>query len=84
MDQTPDDLRSLTYTTEPLVGDVEVTGAGEVLLQAALTVGDDANLVAKLCDVDSVGLSSLITTGLLNASHHRGSAHPEALRADQV
>lgn len=84
MDQTPDDLRSLTYTTEPLVGDVEVTGAGEVMLQAALTVGNDANLVAKLCDVDSAGLSTLITTGLLKASHHRGSAQPEALGTDQV
>lgn len=84
MDQTLDDLRSLTYTTEPFTEDVEVTGAGEVMLRAALTTSDDANLVAKLCDVDSDGLSTLITTGLLKASHHRGSEQPDALRNDEV
>lgn len=46
--------------------------------------GDDANLVAKLCDVDSGGVSTLITTGLLKASHRRGSAQPEAPQTDEV
>jgi hypothetical protein len=60
LDTSDDDWR---YSPTSTVGDVEVTGAGEVMLQVALTVGDDANLVVKLCDVDSAGLSTLITTG---------------------
>lgn len=84
MDQTNDDLHSLTYTTEPLNEDLEVAGAGEVRLWAALTSGDEANLVAKLCDVESGCKSVLITTGLLKASHRNGSARPEPLRKGQV
>jgi uncharacterized protein len=84
MDQTPDDLRSLTYTTEPLAEDVEVTGAGEVTLHTALVAGGDAHLVAKLCDVDSAGVSTLITTGLLKASHRRTSSEPDMLRMGEV
>jgi uncharacterized protein len=84
MDQTSDDLRSLTYITEPLEDDMEVTGAAQVRLYASLTSGDEANLVAKLCDVEPAGKSVLITTGLLRASHRNGSAHPEPLRQGEV
>jgi uncharacterized protein len=84
MDQTSDDLRSLTYTTPALDTDLEVTGAAEVRLYAALTSGDDANLVAKLCDVEPDGKSVLITTGLLKASHCSGSAQPQQLRRGEV
>jgi hypothetical protein len=84
MDQTPDDVRSLTYTTEPLADDVEVAGAGEVVLYAALLDGDDAHLVAKLCDVDPEGRSTLITTGWLKASHREGSDKPVRLKSGEV
>jgi hypothetical protein len=84
MDQVSDDLRSLTYTSEPVDHDMEVSGAAELRLHAALVSEDDANLVAKLCDVDSAGRSALITTGLLKASHRNGSAHPEPLRNGEV
>lgn len=83
-DQTSDDLRSLSYTTEPLDDDFEVTGAAEVTLYAALTSGDEANLVAKLCDVEPAGKSVLITTGLLKTSHRKGSAHPQQLQHGEV
>jgi len=84
MDQTSDDLRSLTYTTQPLDDDVEVTEAAEARIYAALMSGDEANLVAKLCDVEPGGRSILVTTGLLKASHRNGSAHPEELRNGAV
>ncbi len=84
MDQTSDDLRSLTFTSEPLKEDLEVTGAGEAKIYAAVTSGDEAHLVAKLCDIEPAGKSTLITTGLLKASHHNGSSHPEELRSGHV
>ena len=77
IDQGPDDLRSLTYTSEPLSEALEISGAPEALLCAALESGDDANWVVKLCDVAPDGSSALITTGWLRAQHHRG--HREAL-----
>ena len=84
MDQTNDDLRSLTYTTKPLDQDLELAGAGEVRLCAVLTSGNEVNLVAKLCDVESQGKSVLITTGLLKASHLNGSDRPERLRNGHI
>ena len=83
-DQTPDDVRSLTYTTEPLAQDTEITGAGEALLHAALVNGDDANIVTKLCDVDPAGISTLITTGWLKASHCAGDDRPQTLKPGEV
>jgi len=72
IDQGPDDLRSLTYTSEPLAEAIEISGAPEVRLEAALEDGDDANLVVKLCDVAPDGSSALITTGWLRARHRDG------------
>lgn len=76
LDQGEDDLRSLTFTGEPLDADTEISGAPEAIVHAVLVSGSDANLVAKLCDVDPNGGSSLITTGWLKASHRESSAHP--------
>ncbi len=76
LDQGPDDLRSLTYTSEPLPETIEISGAPEATLRVSVDEGDDANLVVKLCAVAPDGRSSLITTGWLKASH-RGS-HAEA------
>jgi putative CocE/NonD family hydrolase len=84
VDQTADDVRSLTYTTEPLANDIEITGAGEALFYAALVDGGDANIVAKLCDVDSGGVSTLITTGWLKASLRAGLDKPQTLKAGEV
>jgi putative CocE/NonD family hydrolase len=73
VDQGPDDLRSLTYTSMPLERDMELTGTGTATIYAALLAGTDGMIAAKLCDVDPSGASSLITTGLLLASHRLGS-----------
>ena len=79
-DQTDDDLKSLAFTTEPLTEDIEISGAPEAVIHAAITEGDDANLVAKLCDVDPDGGSALITTGWLKASHRSSLARREKLQ----
>jgi hypothetical protein len=79
-DQSEDDLKSLAFTTEPLSDDIEISGAAQAVLHAALTEGEDANLVAKLCDVDPDGGSALITTGWLKASHRTSKAKREKLK----
>jgi putative CocE/NonD family hydrolase len=79
-DQTDDDLKSLAFTTEPLTEDIEISGAPEAVIHAAIVEGDDANLVAKLCDVDPDGGSALITTGWLKASHRSSLARREKLK----
>jgi len=79
-DQSEDDLKSLAFTSEPLSEDIEITGAPEAVIHAAIIAGDDANLVAKLCNVDPDGGSALITTGWLMASHRASHARREKLR----
>ena len=78
LDQGPDDILSLTYTSEPLAEALEIRGSPEVLVYAAIKGGEDVNIVAKLCDVDESGRSSLITTGWLRGSHH--ASHEKADR----
>lgn len=84
LDQGPDDLQSLTYTTEPLAEDVEVTGAPEATLCVALESGDDVNLVAKLTDVGPDGSSTLITLGSIKGSTYFSDEHPAPLESGKV
>ena len=69
LEQAEDDLRSLTYTSEPLAEDIEVTGTPEAVLHVALEEGDELQLVAKLNVVSPEGRSTMICTGWLNAAH---------------
>jgi putative CocE/NonD family hydrolase len=75
-DQGPDDLRSITFTGEPLSSDHEVTGSGDATLFVVLDEGEDLHLVVKLCDVAPDGHSTLVTTGWLNASHRLTPGKP--------
>jgi putative CocE/NonD family hydrolase len=83
-DQTEDDMKSLAFTSEPLAEDLEISGAPEAVIHAAIVTGDDANIVAKLCDVDPDGGSALITTGWLKASHRSSLARREKLRNNEA
>ena len=79
LDQGPDDLRSLVFTTEPLTGPLVIAGTSEAVLHLAIEDAADANLVVKLCDVAPNGASTLITTGWLRASHRTSHEEPEQL-----
>ena len=63
LDQGQDDVRSITFTGDPLPEPLEITGSPEATVYVALDEGADANLVVKLCDVAPDGHSALITTG---------------------
>src|SRR5262249_13126818 len=78
LDQNPDDLRSINFTSEPLEAQLEITGRPEATLHVALDEGEDVNLVAKLCDVAPDGASALITSGWLKASHRLSHEEPSA------
>jgi hypothetical protein len=69
MEQTPDDLRSLAFTGEPIPSDLEITGSPQATLYLAVDTADEAHIVVKLCDVAPDGRSSLITTGWARAGH---------------
>lgn len=79
LDQNSDEVRSLTYTSEPLPQAPEITGSPRAHLYIALEDGDDANLVVKLSEVAPNGRSALITTGWLKASHQSSHAQPTPL-----
>jgi putative CocE/NonD family hydrolase len=79
LDQGPDDLRSLTFTTEPLPEASEITGSPEARLRLVLDGGDDVSVVVKLCEVAPDGRSSLVTTGWLRGSHRNSHDPPEAI-----
>jgi putative CocE/NonD family hydrolase len=81
-DQRAEDGRSLTFTTSPLEGPMEILGFPEV----TLTVSADrplALLVARLCDVAPTGASTLVTRGLLNLTHRESHERPTPLQQGQ-
>jgi putative CocE/NonD family hydrolase len=77
-DQRPDEERSLTYTWEPLEGEIEILGHPTLRVRVTSSV-PVAYLSAKVCDVFPDGSSSLVVRGLLNLTHRSGSADPVAL-----
>jgi putative CocE/NonD family hydrolase len=84
LDQTADDLQSLSYTSEPLDEDTEISGAPDARIFCELKSGDDVNLVVKLSDVDPSGASSLITTGWLRGTCRNSTARAEPLPHDEA
>ncbi len=64
LDQGPDDLRSLTYTTEPWPDPLEIAGSPRAVLRIDRLDGEEPfDLVARLVDVGPDGRAELITTG---------------------
>jgi putative CocE/NonD family hydrolase len=75
--------RMLTYTTEPLQGEVEVVGSIGVNL-ATSTDARDVDWVAKLTEVFPNGDSILLTSSALRGSHHLSHEFPEELVPGKV
>lgn len=73
LDQRPLEGRGdvLAYTSEPLAEDLEVTGPLSMTLHAA-TSAQDADWVAKLCDVEPDGFSRILAEGILRARFREG------------
>jgi putative CocE/NonD family hydrolase len=74
-DMTPNDEKSLTYTTPSLDNDMIVIGSPVVSLTISST-SDDVNIYAYLEEIDKNGKSFLITDGCLKASHRKESEPP--------
>jgi hypothetical protein len=74
-DMAPNDRKGLTYTTPPLLSDLEVTGAPVVRLWASSTA-KDADVFAYLEEVDAKGVSTYVTEGVLRASQRAVSPAP--------
>ena len=73
-DMTANDEKGLTYTTLPVVKDLQLTGHPIVHLWITST-SNDGDFFAYLEDVDPHGISHYITEGTLRASH-RATATP--------
>lgn len=78
-DRAEQDARLLTYTSEPLERDTEVTGHPLVTLYVASTASDGAFFV-YLEDVDEDGRVRYVTEGLLRPIHRRLSDGPAPYR----
>ncbi|MGW3955601.1 CocE/NonD family hydrolase [Streptomyces sp. NPDC004752] len=72
----------LSYTSEPLTEDLEVTGPVRALLWAA-TDGPDTDWVVKLCDVHPDGRILNVCDGILRASLRHGLDRPEPVTAGE-
>ena len=74
-DMTLNDELGLTYTTDALPNDVEVTGHPSVSIWIR-TQADDLNLFAYLEEVELDGTATYVTEGRLRASHRATSEAP--------
>jgi putative CocE/NonD family hydrolase len=80
VDQAPITARAdvLSYATEPLTEDAEVTGMVKAVLWAA-TDGPDTDWVVKLCDVHPDGRVLNVCDGIVRASLRNGLDRPESV-----
>lgn len=74
MRRTEHDCKCFIYETEPLTGDVEVTGHPIVNLYLS-SDQSDADVFAYICDVDEKGESVYVTEGQMRAGWH--PLHPD-------
>lgn len=77
-DQAMLDASWLTYTSQPLLDDVEVLGnpAAELLLSSDEPA---AEVIVRLCHVAPDGSSTLVSRGVLNLRHRGSHEFPEDL-----
>jgi uncharacterized protein len=73
-EQSGDDARSLTFTSDPLPDPLLIAGSPEAELHVQLPPGEEAHLAARLCMVQPDGRSELITSGWCRIPPPPGSA----------
>ena len=74
-DLRPDELRGLTYTSEPLAEGLSVIGQPEAVLHLTASM-PIATCVVRLSEVSPDGVSSLVATGVLNLTHRLSDVDP--------
>ncbi len=77
-DLRPDELRGLTYTSEPLVEGLSVIGQPEAILHVTASMAV-ATCVVRLSEVSPAGVSSLVATGVLNLTHRLSDVDPSPM-----
>jgi putative CocE/NonD family hydrolase len=82
-DLRPDESLGPTYTSEPLEDALEILGVPEVVLHLAVSA-TVATAVVRLADVAPDGTSAQVSAGILNLTHRRSHASPEALEPGRV
>ena len=74
-DLRPDELRGLTYTSEPLAEGFSVIGQPWAVLHLTASM-PVATCVVRLSEVSPAGVSSLVATGVLNLTHRLSDVDP--------
>jgi len=74
-DQRTDEAESLTFTSEALTEDTEVTGMAEITFFATSSAAH-TDFTIKLSDVLPDGKSELVTRGWINSSYRESNLNP--------
>ncbi len=82
-DQRPSDARCLTYTSDPLTEELEVTGPVKAVIYG-LSSAPDTDWVARLIDVHPDGYARNVCDGILRARYRNSFEHPELLDPGKV
>lgn len=81
-DQRHDDALSACFDSAPLDEDQVIFGAANIALKLR-SDKPNAQVAVRLCDVHPDGASTRITYGVLNLTHRKSHANPEALPINQ-
>ena len=71
-----DDVRTLTFDSEPLDRPVELTGTGAASLRVEPTT-EDPTVAVRVVDVDPGGRGTVVTKGAIRGVYRDGLADPE-------
>ncbi|MDP6111982.1 MAG: CocE/NonD family hydrolase [Planctomycetota bacterium] len=83
IDQRPVDEICLTFTSEPLSKELEVTGPVKAVLYG-MSSAPDTDWVVRLTDVHPDGYSRPVCDGILRARYRNSFEHPELLDPGKV
>lgn len=78
-----DEALGLTYTSEPFDEPLDIVGFPRAMLHLSSSA-PVAHVVVRLSDVAPDGVSSLVTTGILNLTHRDGHEHPQPLLPGEI
>lgn len=82
-DQRPVDKRSLTYTTDPLEKEMEVTGPVKAFINAASSAVD-TDWVVRVSDVAPDGTAINIVDGIQRARFRTSGIHPTLIEPGKI